>query len=58
VNEGDWNQRDWQNVFYGENYPRLLVIKDKYDPGHIFYGRTGVGSDRWGEDADGRLCSA
>jgi hypothetical protein len=58
LNEGDWNQPDCQNVFYGENYPRLLAIKDKYDPGHNFYGRTAVGSDRWGEDRDGRLCCA
>ncbi|KAL3443960.1 hypothetical protein BJX65DRAFT_298018 [Aspergillus insuetus] len=49
MNEGDWDQRDWQNVFYGENYERLLAIKDKYDPGHIFYGCTGVGSDCWGK---------
>ncbi|KAL3495027.1 hypothetical protein BJX62DRAFT_222812 [Aspergillus germanicus] len=55
MNEGDWDQRDWQSVLYGENYEHLLAIKDKYDPEHIFYSRTGVGSDRWGEDPDGRL---
>ncbi|KAJ5630610.1 FAD binding domain protein [Penicillium longicatenatum] len=55
-NEADFNTPDWQTTFYGEHYDRLRAIKDKYDPDQIFYGRTGVGSDRWVEHADGRLC--
>ncbi|KAL6231479.1 hypothetical protein BDW75DRAFT_233574 [Aspergillus navahoensis] len=58
LNEADWNQPNWQTVFYGENYERLLKIKDKYDPEQIFYGRTAVGSERWVERLDGRLCRA
>ncbi|KAL3478431.1 hypothetical protein BJX99DRAFT_256552 [Aspergillus californicus] len=58
LNEADWNQPNWQSLFYGENYPRLLNVKEKYDPGHVFYGRTAVGSERWIESQDGRLCRA
>ena len=32
MNEANpWTQ-DWQRAFWGENYPRLLSIKKKYDP--------------------------
>ncbi|EAW15348.1 FAD-binding oxidoreductase [Aspergillus clavatus NRRL 1] len=56
LNEGDFNQPDWQWVFYGRNYERLTAVKDKYDPEHVFYGRTAVGSERWIEQQDGHLC--
>ncbi|KAL4922038.1 hypothetical protein BDW62DRAFT_207823 [Aspergillus aurantiobrunneus] len=36
----------------------LLKIKQKYDPKQIFYGRTAVGSERWVEHGNGRLCYA
>lgn len=56
VNEGNFRQPNWQQVFYGENYQQLLSIKDKYDPNSTFYGLTAVGSDRWEVQIDGRLC--
>ncbi|KAL4862754.1 hypothetical protein BDV12DRAFT_202744 [Aspergillus spectabilis] len=56
LNEADWNEPEWQRVFYGSNYARLLEIKDKYDVGQVFYARTAVGSERWVEREDGRLC--
>ncbi|RJE17854.1 isoamyl alcohol oxidase [Aspergillus sclerotialis] len=56
LNEADWNQADWQWNFYGRNYQKLEKIKDKYDPHQIFYGLTAVGSERWVEQMDGRLC--
>lgn len=57
LNEGDFQQPDFQSVFYGSNYNRLLEIKNKYDPNHIFYAKTAVGSDYWeAHPADGRLC--
>ncbi|KAL4941180.1 hypothetical protein BDV06DRAFT_223336 [Aspergillus oleicola] len=56
LNEADWNQPDWQSAFYGSNYNRLLAIKNKYDPGQILSARTAVGSERWVEREDGRLC--
>lgn len=58
LNEADFNQPDWQRAFYGENYNRLLKIKDKYDPAKLLYGRTAVGSERWVEYENGRLCQA
>ncbi|KAL5333377.1 hypothetical protein BJX70DRAFT_381166 [Aspergillus crustosus] len=56
LNEADWNELEWQRVFYGANYGRLLEIKDKYDAEQMFYARTAVGSERWVEREDGRLC--
>ncbi|RWA06194.1 hypothetical protein EKO27_g8920 [Xylaria grammica] len=56
LNEANFEQPDWQNVFYGENYPRLKGIKNQVDPQGIFYAQTAVGSERWAEDASGRLC--
>ncbi|KAI9040772.1 uncharacterized protein KD926_007715 [Aspergillus affinis] len=48
LNEADFNQPDWQSVFYGANYDRLREIEDKYDPDQDLYARTAVGSERWG----------
>ncbi|KAK7983488.1 MFS transporter [Apiospora arundinis] len=55
-NEGDFQQPDWQHVFYGKNYEALQRVKDKYDPHGLFYGLTAVGSERWTVQEDGRLC--
>ncbi|KAI5309170.1 hypothetical protein KEM55_003886 [Ascosphaera atra] len=56
VNEGDFQQPDFQRVFYGKNYPRLKKIKEKYDPHGLFWGLTAVGSEGWTQHQDGRLC--
>lgn len=56
MNEGDFRQPDFQQVFYGKNYDRLRQIKAKYDPKDLFYGVTAVGSDEWNVRSDGRLC--
>lgn len=56
LNEGDFQQRDWQRDFYGTNYERLRRIKRKYDPQDLFYARTAVGSEAWTVKGDGRLC--
>ena len=56
INEANWQQPDWQDTFYGANYPRLRTIKSVYDPKDVFYGLTAVGSEIWAPDADGRLC--
>lgn len=33
---------DWERSYYGENYPRLVRIKDKYDPYNIFSHQQSV----------------
>jgi FAD/FMN-containing dehydrogenase len=45
VNETDYFEPDWQHSFWGENYPRLLQVKQKYDPAGLFLVHHGVGSD-------------
>lgn len=56
LNEADFQQRNWQEDFYGSNYEKLRSVKKKYDPGNIFYATTAVGSEAWTVASDGRLC--
>ena len=64
LNEANPDQPNWQAAFYGKHYEKLLGIKGKYDPGHVFYAPTAVGSEGWevrdGEQGtqtqNGRLC--
>ncbi|CAG8893677.1 unnamed protein product [Penicillium egyptiacum] len=56
LNEANFQDPNWQEVFYGDNYPRLGVVKQRYDPNELFYARTAVGSEKWKENGDGRLC--
>ena len=41
--EADALEENWQEVFWGSNYARLLSIKQKYDPDKIFTVFKGVG---------------
>jgi FAD/FMN-containing dehydrogenase len=45
VNETDYFEPDWQDSFWGANYPRLLEIKRSRDPGNLFRVHHGVGSE-------------
>ncbi|KFH44377.1 6-hydroxy-D-nicotine oxidase-like protein [Hapsidospora chrysogenum ATCC 11550] len=56
LNQADFREPDWQQVFYGETYETLLQAKARYDPDDLFWGMTAVGSDRWAETEDKRLC--
>lgn len=47
MGEADPAEPDWQTAFYGENYPRLLSIKQKWDPWGLFWAQTAVGSEGW-----------
>lgn len=47
VNEADYFQSDWQQVFWGANYARLFAIKQQYDPQGLFYCHHCVGSELW-----------
>jgi hypothetical protein len=57
MNEADFQQRDFQDTFFGTNYDALLKIKHKYDPDQMLYAVAGVGSEDWEELWDGRLCN-
>ena len=48
VNETDYFEPDWQQSFWGSNYPRLLEIKRRYDPDNLFRVHHGVGSEETG----------
>jgi len=50
VSESDYFERNWQQSFWGSNYPRLASIKKKYDPDGLFIVHHGVGSEQWSED--------
>ncbi|UKZ80017.1 hypothetical protein TrVFT333_007781 [Trichoderma virens FT-333] len=56
MNEGDFQQPNWQQTFFGTNYNTLLSIKKKYDPNSLFYGLRLVGSEAWTVGNDGRMC--
>jgi FAD/FMN-containing dehydrogenase len=50
VNETDYFQHDWQKAFWGNNYARLIRVKDHYDPTGLFFVHHGVGSEAWTPD--------
>jgi len=56
MNEADFRQPNFQDVFFGKNYEILLAIKDKWDPKSLFYVTKGVGSECWNVADDGRMC--
>lgn len=58
MNEGDFQQPNFQQTFFGSNYNTLLSIKKKYDPNSLFYGLRLVGSEAWTVDNSGRMCRA
>ncbi|KAL6699316.1 hypothetical protein J3F84DRAFT_393583 [Trichoderma pleuroticola] len=47
LNEGNAKEPNWQQDFFGSNYPRLLNIKRQWDPAGVFYAVAGVGSENW-----------
>jgi FAD/FMN-containing dehydrogenase len=50
VSESDYFQERWQDAYFGANYPRLLKVKQRYDPDGLFTVRHGVGSEAWSAD--------
>jgi len=62
--EADINEPDFQQAFWGSNYPRLYALKQQYDPWGLFYAPQAVGSEDWYikdqipyvPTQDGRLC--
>ena len=55
VAESDFFEAEWARSYWGANYPRLLTIKDRYDPDGLFVVHHGVGSERWSADGFTRL---
>lgn len=56
LNEGNFQEPRWREVFYGENYARLLAVKDRYDPDRLLYATTAVGQEYHRVGDDHRLC--
>ncbi|ALK98681.1 FAD-linked oxidase [Massilia sp. WF1] len=54
VSESDFFQQRWQDAYWGPNYPKLLKIKQRYDPDGLFTVRHGVGSEDWSVDGFAR----
>ncbi len=50
VSEAGFFDAEWRRRSFGDNYPRLLSIKDRYDPDGLFVTHHGVGSERWSQD--------
>ena len=55
VAESNYFERNWQTSCWGANYPKLLAIKQAYDPSGLFFIRHGVGSEAWSDDGFTRL---
>ncbi|KAK1138616.1 hypothetical protein N8T08_002146 [Aspergillus melleus] len=56
INEANSYEPNWQWSFWGPNYPRLLAIKQKYDPNNLLWCRTCVGSEQLVQQQNGSLC--
>lgn len=54
VSESDFFLADWQQGFWGANYPRLAQAKRRYDPETLFFTHHGVGSEGWSADGFSR----
>ena len=48
--ESNFFERNWQQAFWGSNYPRLLSVKKRYDPHGLFFVHHGAGSEAWSPD--------
>jgi FAD/FMN-containing dehydrogenase len=55
VSESNYFNADWQAAFWGANYKRLRMVKDRYDPDGLFFVHHGVGSEDWSADGFTRL---
>ncbi|KAI1801860.1 putative oxidoreductase [Daldinia bambusicola] len=49
-NLGDPGEMDFQNVYWGDNYKRLALLKRDVDREELFVTKKGVGSDLWDDE--------
>ena len=55
--QGDLEEPDWRDAYWGSNYPRLYELKKIWDPTGVFYARLTPGTEDWEVIDDGtRLC--
>ncbi|KAK3356456.1 FAD binding domain-containing protein [Lasiosphaeria hispida] len=55
-NEGDINEPNWQDAFWGPVYPKVLKIKKRYDPNDVFWSKSSTGSEGWALQDNLKLC--
>ena len=53
--ESNYFEKGFQQAYWGDNYPRLLEIKKKYDPNGLFIVHNGVGSEQGSRDGFRKL---
>ncbi|KAI3533998.1 hypothetical protein CSPX01_12349 [Colletotrichum filicis] len=56
LNEANDLEPGWQWSFFGENYGRLVTLKNKYDPNGLLWCNKCVGSEQWVMAQNGNLC--
>ncbi|KAK3499468.1 uncharacterized protein B0T23DRAFT_17731 [Neurospora hispaniola] len=57
INEADPFQPNWQTAFWGTNYPKLLQLRQKWDPTGVFYSVSTPGTEKWEQiEYSTRLC--
>ena len=57
INESDQGEKEFQRLYWGtKNYARLSKIKERVDPEGVFWCEVCVGSEKWKEGEDGRVC--
>lgn len=52
INEADPTEPNWQTTFWGSNYPRLLELKNYWDPNGVFWCIPCVGHGQWNVVSD------
>jgi hypothetical protein len=55
--QADPYEPNFQQAFWGDNYPRLLSIKKEVDPEDVFWCLACVGNEGW-KEAGNMLCRA
>ncbi|KAI1608203.1 FAD binding domain-containing protein [Exophiala viscosa] len=55
VNEADPTEPNWQQAFWGANYPRLLQLKNYWDPTSVFWCIPCVGHSEWAVESNSSI---